>query len=187
MRTKYDKILIIDLEAQCWDKEVPEGFGKDIIEIGLATVNFKTLDIERHDEIIVKPEKCQISSFCKELTSIDQEMIDKNGIHLREACDILINKFSGKKRAWGSWGNYDRKHLKLECHKNDIKYPLSENHWNIKSIVVPFFGWNKEMGLKNAIEKLGMEFDGNHHRGCDDAFNTAKILVEVLKKSRDYM
>ncbi len=36
------------------------------------------------------------------------------------------------------------------------------------------------MGLKRALDYLNMDFEGNHHSGADDAYNTARILSTIL-------
>ncbi len=184
MGLRYDKLIVIDLEAQCWKGKPPEGYSKDIIEIGVATVNLFNLKAERGEGILVKPEKCQISTFCTNLTSITEEMLDAEGVHFGAACRKVMEKYSGRKRVWGSWGNYDKKALGGECYKRDVKYPVSQTHWNIKSIVVPLLGWDREFGLDGAIEEMELGFEGTHHRGGDDAYNTARLLAEVLKKTR---
>ena len=40
--------------------------------------------------------------------------------------------------------------------------------------------WEKEVGM--ALDKLGLPLEGTHHRGVDDAWNIAKILVTGLIK-----
>lgn len=184
MGLRYDKIVVIDLEAQCWKGNPPKGYEKDIIEIGVATVCLYSLKAEYGEGILVKPDKCQISPFCTKLTSITQEMIEEDGVPLGRACRRIMEKYSGRKRVWGSWGNYDKSALGSECHRRGVKYPMSKTHWNIKSIVVPFLGWDREIGLDGAIKEMELEFEGVHHRGVDDAYNTARILAEVLRRSR---
>lgn len=184
MGLRYDKIVVIDLEAQCWKGNPPPGFEKDIIEIGVATVDLYTLKPEKGEGIIVKPSKCQISEFCTSLTSITQEMVEAEGVPLGKACKRIMEKYSGRRRVWGSWGNYDRTALYEECYRRDIKFPFSQTHWNIKSMVVPMLDWDREMGLDGAIEELNFEFEGTHHRGVDDAYNTARILAHALQKTR---
>lgn len=183
MGLRYDKIVVIDLEAQCWKGSPPQGYSKDIIEIGVATVNLATLKAEYGEGILVKPDKCDISDFCTDLTSITREMLDADGVPLERACRRVMEKYSGRKRVWGSWGNYDKKALGGECYRKDVKYPVSQTHWNIKSMVVPFLGWDREYGLDGAIAEMELGFEGQHHRGVDDAYNTARILAEVLRRS----
>lgn len=185
MGLRYDKIVVIDLEAQCWRGNPPPGFNKDIIEIGVATVDLYTLKPERGEGIIVKPSRCQISEFCTKLTSITQEMVDQEGVPLGRACRRVMERYSGKRRVWGSWGNYDRNALYSECDERGVKFPLSQTHWNIKSIVTPLLGWDREMGLDRAIEELNLGFEGTHHRGGDDAYNTARILAHALQRARN--
>ena len=42
------------------------------------------------------------------------------------------------------------------------------------------FGLHKQIGLKRALDYLNMDFEGKHHSGADDAYNTARILTKIL-------
>ncbi|WPO90319.1 hypothetical protein [Chryseobacterium sp. HR92] len=42
------------------------------------------------------------------------------------------------------------------------------------------FGLYKSIGLKRALGHLNMDFEGTHHSGADDAYNTARILSKIL-------
>jgi len=39
MAKKLDKIIIVDIEATCWDKSVPVGMESDIIERGICLLD----------------------------------------------------------------------------------------------------------------------------------------------------
>ena len=40
------------------------------------------------------------------------------------------------------------------------------------------------MGMDNLLNKLGLKLEGRHHRGVDDAYNVAKILIDILRRGR---
>jgi len=46
-------------------------------------------------------------------------------------------------------------------------------------------GRKKEMGLAKAISGVELDMEGRHHRGIDDAYNTARLLRHLLKQFRD--
>lgn len=175
-------INVIDLEACCWMGDPPKGQNKEIIEIGIACVDFYTKEIIDSKSIIVKPRNSEISKFCTELTSITQELIDKEGIDLKDACDILRDEFNSKKRMWVSWGDYDRTAFERECKYKGISYPFGLTHVNLKEWFAFTYGLKQAPGVFNALKKLGLEFYGSQHRGVDDAFNTAVILQKILGK-----
>ena len=42
---KYDKLLIVDLEATCWRGRPPKGMRQEIIEIGIVALDLNTKEI----------------------------------------------------------------------------------------------------------------------------------------------
>jgi len=88
-KMKRDIALVIDLEATCWRGRPPEGMYNEIIEIGITGVDYRTKEIKFKDTIVVKPKFSDISEFCTELTSIDQELIDKEGVDFEEALSLI--------------------------------------------------------------------------------------------------
>ena len=95
-----DAVLVIDLEATCWRGNPPEGMYNEIIEFGIAVVDFKTKELLESESIIVKPQFSEISGFCTELTTITQEFIDEEGIYFSDACEILRTKYKSERRLW---------------------------------------------------------------------------------------
>jgi inhibitor of KinA sporulation pathway (predicted exonuclease) len=88
MAKKLDKILVVDLEATCWNGPIPEGMVNEIIEIGVCLLDVNTGEITDNRGIIVKPEHSVVSEFCTELTTITPELVEKEGISLQDAFRI---------------------------------------------------------------------------------------------------
>jgi len=83
-------ILIIDLEATCWENDrIPTGQKVDIIEIGICELNVTTKAISKKQSIYVIPERSKINKFCTELTGITPQLIEEKGIHFEEACEKI--------------------------------------------------------------------------------------------------
>lgn len=183
MGRKLDKIIVVDLEATCWRGQPPIGQKNEIIEIGLAIVETASLNIIDNRSIMVKPVMSEISEFCTELTSITPEMVE-DGVSLELACHKISSLYQSSSRIWTSYGEYDKKQFHESCDFFNVKYPFSDMHWNIKSMASIFYGW-PEMGMDKLLNRLNIEMDGQHHRGVDDAYNIAKILIEILKKGRE--
>ncbi len=61
---------------------------------------------------------------------------------------------------------------------------MSEDHINIKVLLSKTLNMNKGIGMKRAMEKLNISLDGTHHRGVDDANNSAKILWWILNNKK---
>ena len=64
MAKKLDKIVVVDLEATCWEGKPPENMESDIIEIGVCLLDVHTGEITDNRGIIVIPERSTISDFC---------------------------------------------------------------------------------------------------------------------------
>lgn len=179
-KTKRDLILVIDLEATCWDHPTPEGMEMEIIEIGISAVDYKTKEIRLKETILIKPEYSEVSEFCNNLTTHTQENLEKNGVSFAEACQILEDRFKSKKRIWMSWGEYDKNQFEKDCEKKGVKYPFGRTHINMKPLFSFAYGITNDLGVGQALEHLGLEFEGTPHRGDDDAYNIARILQKVF-------
>jgi len=181
MKTNLDMINIIDLECCCW-KGKPAG---DIIEIGIAVINNKCCKIVKNEAIIVNTIQDEVSDFCTELTTLTPEFVDQYGITFRDACTKLENSYNSKNRVWVSYGDFDRLHFQKMCTKYKVQYPFGRTHINIKNLVALLEGWNKEIGMHGAYNKLLQnEMQGIHHRGVDDARNIAYIFKTILETYR---
>lgn len=175
-----DIALIIDFEATCWNHKTPEGMHNEIIEIGISGVDYVTKEIRLRDTIIVKPDFSNISKFCTELTTLTEDYINEHGVAFKEACEILEKKYKSRDRIWFSWGEYDRKIIQSNCELKGIRNPFGRTHINMKPLFSFAFGIKKDLGVSQALDRLGMDFEGTPHRGGDDAFNIAKILQKTF-------
>ena len=110
MAIQRDKIMVVDIEATCWDfTPPPDGQINEIIEIGLCMYDVEHDEISGKRSIFVKPIASVVSEFCTQLTSITQQQVDEQGIDFAEACDILVKEYNARKILWTSWGGYDHK------------------------------------------------------------------------------
>jgi inhibitor of KinA sporulation pathway (predicted exonuclease) len=183
---RLDQILVIDLEATCWQGEPPQGEDSEIIEIGLCVLDTATTQRLESRSIIVRPERSRISEYCTSLTTLTQEDVDR-GISLAEACRILRDDYRARKRLWASYGDYDRHQFRRNCHASGIAYPFGPGHINVKSLFALIWELSREVPLDKAMRILGFTFEGTHHRGGDDAWNIARILGEILRRSRQVL
>lgn len=181
MAENQDIIIIIDVEATCWEGSPPPGQEMEIIEIGICLVEATTGKRLLKKSIFVKPEKSTVSDFCTQLTTLTQEQVNA-GISLGEACSILKQEYLTKSRTWASWGGYDRHQFEKECKSKNIPYPFGPNHLNIKRHFAKERGLAQEVELIEALEVLGLKFEGTYHRAVDDAFNIALVLSKLISK-----
>ncbi len=177
------KILIVDLEATCWETSPPKGEVSDIIEVGIALLDTVSLRISGKRAIFVKPSRSTISPFCTELTTITPQLV-ANAHRLKDVCALLRKEYQSHKHIWASYGDYDRKMLQRSCDDLGIDYPMSRTHINIKSLFAVLLGEKRECGLQAALAKFGLSFEGIHHRGADDAYNIARVLQQLMLRTR---
>lgn len=175
---KFDKIIVVDIEATCWEEDQPDNIS-EIIEIGISPIDTKSGKILESRGIIVKAENSRISEYCTKLTTLTQEDVD-SGISFKDACDILINDYNCKNYVWGSYGHYDKEQFLLQCKRDNVEYPFSKSHINIKILLALKYSLKKEVGMKKALKLLKMPLVGTHHRGIDDSRNIAIILSKIL-------
>lgn len=175
-------IIVVDLEATCWNGSIPKGQVSEIIEIGICLLDTQTGAISKNQGILIKPERSEISPFCTELTTITQGLLDTEGISFTAASEILRTEYSGYKHTWASYGQYDLNIMKMQCSFRGVEYPLSQDHINVKTLFSEVRGLRKKVGMKGALGILEIPLEGTHHRGVDDARNIAKILDWCLRK-----
>lgn len=183
MARSLDTILVVDLESTCWEGEPPPGETSEIIEIGLSTVDLKTLTRIQKRSFLVKPVQSEISDFCTELTTLTPDMFVEAG-SLAEAVKVLKQEYRSRDRLWASWGDYDRRQFERVCQAQNVGYPFGPSHLNVKSLFAAAIGASRELGLDGAYKHLGLTMEGTHHRGDDDAWNIAEILCRLLKTMR---
>jgi len=178
-----DQVLVIDIEATCWEGAIPEGQESEIIEVGICTLEVASGRRLEKRSILVKPTRSQVSPFCTQLTTLTQEQVAQ-GISFAEACALLQTDYRAKDRVWASYGDYDRHLFEHQCQSQQIAYPFSLRHLNIKTLVALQRALPREVGMAVALRLLELPLEGTHHRGDDDAWNIAQILSVLLLSSR---
>lgn len=169
---------VVDVEATCWPGEPPDGQVNEIIEIGLTVVDLGAGQrIGRHS-ILVRPARSTVSPFCTELTSLTQADVD-TGIAFADACALLVKSHESRDRPWASWGDYDRKQFRRECEAGNVPYPFGERHTNAKAVFTTANGLRKRPGMAEALAMAGLPLEGRHHRGDDDSWNIAALILQL--------
>ena len=189
----FNKITIVDLEATCWEDKQYQQTMSEIIEIGCASLHLNTGIIDNVRSIYIIPFGLQneidgqrfkypiISDYCTNLTGITKNKLMKQGKTFDEAIKEL-KKYYPTSAPWMSWGMYDCSMLDHECVVHNVTYPFKRgNHLNLKNLFGLVRKSKKGIGLRKALEVLGMEFEGSQHSGKDDAYNTGRIAKELFK------
>ncbi|MEL6403299.1 MAG: 3'-5' exonuclease [Chloroflexota bacterium] len=182
MAIRKDKIIVVDLEATCWEGfDAPEGQENEIIEIGVCLLDPKADPIEITDKrsILVKPTESVVSEFCTQLTTITPELLDEKGITFDEACTILEKDYDSRNRIWVAWGGWDKRFMLKQCRRRGVRYPFNKKHANLKRVFSTHYG--QRMGLARSLSAVNIEQEGTAHRGVDDAYNSARLLQYLFE------
>lgn len=185
MARKLDQILVVDIEATCWEGAPPKGQEAEIIEIGICPVDVQSLERLEKRSILVRPERSRVSPFCAELTTLTQKQLDKEGIPFAEACRILRKDYDSRDRAWASFGDYDRRQFERQCQSGDVTYPFGPGHINVKTLFALTHRLKREAGMAKALRLMNLSLEGTHHRAVDDAWNIAAILIDFMLDRRE--
>jgi len=175
-------INIVDVEATCWDGQPPPGQVSEIIEIGLTVVDLgEGTRLAKH-RILVRPQRSRVSAFCTELTSLTQVDVDE-GVPFADACRKLARDHETNKLPWASWGDYDRNQFTRQCDHTGTEYPFSSDHTNAKRRFTEALGLRKRPGMAQALTIAGLPLEGRHHRGDDDSWNIAALVLHLRSRN----
>lgn len=184
MAGKLDQLLVIDVEATCWQEgKPPPGQEPEIIEIGVCVLDVQTGDPLHAASILVKPERSEVSPFCTGLTSLTSAQL-AHAVTFGHACKILQRRYQSRARVWASYGDFDRRQIEKQCQARGIPFPLGPTHINVKSLFAVMHGLPEEVSMLRALDMLHVVPQGQPHRGVDDAHNTAVLLSRLLMQRR---
>jgi len=185
---------VLDFEATC--EEVGPA-NNEIIEF--PTILFEWIpdqspphwkELSRFESFVRPSQRPFISEFCNKLTSITQDDIE-NAPPLdqvwKKHYEWILEHIGGEK-------NIDRT-LVVTCGAWDLQtmltteariwgvyhYPeVYKRFCNIKKSFDAWFGEGRG-GLAGLMNHFNLEFEGKHHRGIDDCWNTSRVCHQMLK------
>lgn len=181
MKITQDYYLIIDLEATCADDNSISRQKMEMIEIGAVMLNSKTLQIESEYQTFIKPILHPLlTEFCKSLTSISQQDVDAAPL-FPDALKYFQSWFNPfDSYLFCSWGDYDKNQFKQDCNLHGVDYPFPGGHLNLKKAFSVAIDSKNKFGMAGALKQIGIQLEGTHHRGIDDARNITRIVQSVL-------
>lgn len=172
---------VVDVEATCWDGAPPCGAVSEIIEIGLTVVDLRAGERVARHRVLVRPARSFVSDFCTELTGLTQAEVD-TGVGFAEACRLLAAEHQAGARPWASWGDYDRHQFSRQCQATGTIYPFGKRHTNVKTAFTEAHKLRKRPGMAQALRLTGLPLEGRHHRGDDDAWNIASLVLALVNQ-----
>jgi 3'-5' exoribonuclease 1 len=174
--------IILDLEATCWNPESVQ-YQQEIIEIGACKIN-SYLEIEKSFSRIVKPVfQPSLSLYCKQLTGITQEDVNK-----AKKFDIVFEQFldwcddADNGITLYTWGNKDYQFLVADCTAHKIDMDWMSSCIDLKSQFARIKGLPKPIGLTKALTAEGYDFEGSRHRALPDAINLSKLFIRYFEE-----
>lgn len=190
----YRKLVIVDLEATCWEGEEqpqpdpPEGciYTGEIIEIGSVSLDLSNFSVIHEVGEFVRPRNHPVlSEFCKELTTIRQGDVDKSK-HFIDVIPKFVEKHDlmNEDVLWSSWGKYDQKQLADDYRKWGFDVPSwVERHVNLKEVAREAMDLSKKrrISLRKVLNNLGLDHVGTQHRGIDDARTYANVIRKLVE------
>lgn len=178
------RVLALDLELN--QAGIPK-----IIEIGVCVGETDTGEILHVESFMVNPQEL-LTRHILDLTGITQAEVDA-GTTLLEA----YSKLQAVTQRYGvqtmgqtlTWGGPDTEELRneLRMDRESPEWILGRRWVDVKTI---FQTWRRSQskpiqgGLSKSMLKLGLKFDGKKHRAADDAKNTFRMYIALLKKFR---
>ena len=184
MAKRLEQVVVIDVEATCWEGDPPAGQVSEIIEIGVCLVDIAACKRAGRWGTFVRPERSEVSPFCTRLTTITAEQA-ASGLAFADACATLRRDYRTKDRAWASYGDYDRAQFERQCRASGVAYPFGPGHLNVKTLLALGLGLGREVGMDRALALLDIPLEGTHHRADDDAWNIGAILATLLRRARN--
>lgn len=172
--TLQPTLIVLDLEATCDETEqLLPADQMEIIEIG-AVILDKQLEIsEQQFSEFVRPEtNPKLTPFCTSLTHIEQASVDSAA----SFAEVFrrFKAFAGERVVLMGWGMWDWEQLERQA----AAIGESLDGWQYINLKREFYRLRKmkEGSLRSAINRAGIEFEGEQHRALTDALNTAKLV-----------
>ncbi|MFJ8433808.1 exonuclease domain-containing protein [Kitasatospora sp. NPDC094019] len=172
---------VVDVEATCWEGQPPPGQVSEIIEIGLTVVDLDKGERLAKHRLLVRPARSEVSPFCTGLTGLTPAEV-ADGLSFTEACRALAALHRTGSTPWASWGDYDRNQFTRQCGRTGAEYPFGRHHTNAKPAFTASYGLRRRPGMAEALTVAGLPLEGRHHRGDDDAWNIAALVLAVAAR-----
>lgn len=173
--------VVLDFEATCKDGDLMSP--QEIIQFPAVLVDGYSYQVLDTFNRFVKPQHSpELTEFCKTLTGISQEDVDK-GITFATALSQfqewlqshgLFNNFTVM-----TWGNWDLMcMLPAQCDLIGVAVPWCLRTWcNLKYVVNRVAGIHPKVALKDVVTQyFNLPWIGSAHNGLHDSLNVSQLL-----------
>lgn len=173
--------IILDLEATCWQDRSLK-YPNEIIEIGAVKINDQQEVIGEFNAFIQPKLHPELSTFCTELTTIEQRDIDEASEFKSVITDFWDWINLDEDYLLCSWGFYDRSQFKKDCELHELNTAWLKHHISLKHQYATINNLKRPIGMGGALKKEKITLEGTHHRGIDDAKNISKIFLSNFNR-----
>lgn len=178
--SKYNRILFVDVELTCWEGEPPAGEQSEVIAFGLVDLKTDDLKIRREQQFLVRPQVSTISPFCSTLTGITPKEADA-APPLPEVVRTIRKTFG--QSDWCAWGRDDAL-IRESCERAGAELPFLGGFHDLSAQVRALLGLTYRLGLDEALERFGLDWEGPAHDALADAKNLARLFMGVAHRLR---
>ncbi|XP_016929510.1 3'-5' exonuclease Snipper isoform X2 [Drosophila suzukii] len=197
----YTYVIAVDFEATCWEKQAPPQWREaEIIEFPAVLVNLKTGKIEAEFHKYILPiESPRLSSYCTELTGIQQKTVD-SGVPLQTALMMFHEWLRKELRArnltlpkmnksnllgncaFVTWTDWDfGMCLAKECSRKRMRKAAYFNQWiDVRAVYREWYKY-RPCNFTDALTHVGLAFEGRAHSGIDDAKNLGALMCKMVR------
>lgn len=155
-----------------------------IIQIGVCIGNTETGAVVEQVKWHVKINET-LNPYIIELTGITQAEVD-NAEPLIEVYKKLVTLYQKHQCHLNmmTWGGGDSECLKEQLGQTDIPWSFGHRWLDVKTLFQVYcLRDNKKVqaGLAKALTRVGMNFEGRKHDAGDDAYNTWRLFIFLMK------
>lgn len=180
---RSDRILFFDLEITCWEHAPPEGEEAEIVEIGIAELDVRSLEVTRAESYFIRPTFSRPSAFFTGLTGITDATLRRHGLPFAQACAKIAKDMGSRSKQAMSWGP-DLRALRRDLRRKNVASPFSAAVHDFGLEFKHSLGLSGGVGLTSAMNLYGLVRSGRVHSGRDDAADTARLWAEIARRRR---
>jgi len=194
-KERYDYLLVVDFEATCQERNLPD-YPHEIIEFPGVLIDGNLGTVVASWRSYCRPQiNTKLSEFCIALTGIQQETVDQ-----AKTFPEVLQEFNSWVESYGlgtektfalvTDGPFDvGRFLRLSCEQHSLEVPGWAEKWiNLRKAFANFYRWSghvpgsqpKLPGLQTMLSRLDLEFQGEPHCGLDDAKNIGRVVSRMI-------
>ena len=160
----------------------PVGFFSEIVEFGAVRIDGSSHEVVRQEHCFVRPHfyPGQLKEIAELCMITEKEM--RTAITFPDMIGRLKELYIPEKTYFVSWGAADLQILKKGCERHGIENPvLFDDYLDFAEWYRWEMGDSNITGLKKAIYEQDIDAGLIWHTACDDAANTGRLLIKLLK------